>query len=98
VYVIDANDRRESLFLNCATGNADPGKALIYALMEQPMSEKFDPARPDKHAANPKHAQAADKDQHDRLDEGLEGSFPASDPASVTQPAKSELDRKRSKG
>jgi hypothetical protein len=66
--------------------------------MEQPMSDKFDPARPDKHAVNPKHAQAADREKHDRLDKGLEGSFPASDPASVTQPAKSEPNRKRPKG
>jgi hypothetical protein len=62
------------------------------------MSEKFDPARPDKHAANPKRAQAADRERHDNLDKGLEGSFPASGPASITQPAKSEPDRKRSKG
>jgi hypothetical protein len=58
----------------------------------------FDPAPPDKHADNPKQALKADKKQHDRLDRGLEGSFPASDPASSTQPAKSEPDRKRSSG
>jgi hypothetical protein len=57
------------------------------------MSEKFNPARPDKHAADPKQAQAADKEQHGKLDEGLEGSFPASDPASSTQRAKSKPDR-----
>jgi hypothetical protein len=44
------------------------------------MSEKFNPARPDKHAANPKRAQDADREQRDRLDKGLEGSFPASGP------------------
>ncbi len=48
---------------------------------------KFDPAPPDKHAVNPKQALKADKEQHDRLDRGLEASFPASDPASSTQPA-----------
>jgi hypothetical protein len=57
------------------------------------MSEKFNPARPDKHAANPKQAQEADKEQHSKLDKGLEESFPASDPASSTQPAKSKQDR-----
>jgi hypothetical protein len=62
------------------------------------MSEKFNPAPPDKHAANPKQATKADREQNDKLDRGLEGSFPASDPASSTQPAKSEPDRKRSSG
>jgi hypothetical protein len=45
------------------------------------MSEKFNPARPDKHAANPKRAQDADREQRDNLDKGLEGSFPASNVA-----------------
>ena len=67
------------------------------------MSKKFDPAPLDKHAANPKQALKADRELHDSLDRGLEGSFPASDPASSTQPAKSkpsksEPDRKRSAG
>jgi hypothetical protein len=69
------------------------------------MSEKFNPAPPDKHAANPKQTRKADREQHARLDEGLEGSFPASDPASSTQPAnskparsESKSDRKRSSG
>lgn len=62
------------------------------------MAEKFNPAAPDKHAANPKQAVKADKELHDKLDRGLEGSFPASDPASSTQPARSEPDRKRSSG
>lgn len=56
------------------------------------MSEKFDPAPIDKHADDPKQAQKADKDIHDKLDKGLEGTFPASDPPSSTQPAKSKLD------
>jgi hypothetical protein len=50
------------------------------------MSEKFNPAPVDKHAADPKQAVRADKDQHDKLEQGLEGTFPASDPVSVTQP------------
>ena len=60
------------------------------------MSEKFNPAPPDKHAANPKRTLKTDKERHGELDKGLEGSFPASDPAGSTQPAKSEPDRNRS--
>ena len=60
------------------------------------MTEKFNPAPPDKHAADPKQAVKADRAQHDRLDTGLEGSFPASDPPSSTQPARSAPDRDRS--
>jgi hypothetical protein len=48
------------------------------------------PAPTDKHAADPKRAQKADKDMHDKLDKGLEEIFPASDPPSSTQPAKSK--------
>jgi hypothetical protein len=54
------------------------------------MAEKFNPAPPDKHAADPKQAQKADKDTHDKLEKGLEGTFPASDPPSSTQPRKSK--------
>jgi hypothetical protein len=42
--------------------------------------------RPDKHAADPKQAQKPDKDIHSKLDKGLEGTFPASDPAASTEP------------
>ena len=49
---------------------------------------KFDPAPHDKHAADPKEAQKADKEMHDKLDKGLDGTFPASDPVSSTQPTK----------
>jgi hypothetical protein len=52
------------------------------------MAEKFNPAPKDKHAADPKKAQKADKEMHDKLDKGLEGTFPASDPVSSAQPAK----------
>ena len=48
----------------------------------------------DKHAANPKQAQKADKEMHDMLNKGLEGTFPASDPVSTVQPAKSKPDAK----
>ena len=60
------------------------------------MAKKFDPAPLDKHAADPKQAQKADKEMHDKLDEGLEGTFPASDPVSTVQPAKSKPDSKES--
>jgi hypothetical protein len=39
------------------------------------MSKKFDPAPTDKHAADPRQAQKADKDTHDKLEKGLEGTF-----------------------
>jgi hypothetical protein len=60
--------------------------------MEDVMAEKFNPGPTDKHAADPKAAQKADKQIHDKLDKGLEGTFPASDPVSSTQPAKSKSD------
>jgi hypothetical protein len=56
------------------------------------MAEKFNPAPVDKHAADPKKAQKADKDTHDKLEKGLEETFPASDPPSSTQPRKSKPD------
>jgi hypothetical protein len=56
------------------------------------MSNKFDPAPTDKHATDPKQAQKADQDTHDKLEKGLGGTFPASDPPSGTQSAKSKPD------
>jgi hypothetical protein len=56
------------------------------------MTKKFDPAPVDKHAADPKAARKADQETHDKLEKGLEGTFPASDPPSGTQPAKSKPD------
>jgi hypothetical protein len=56
------------------------------------MTKKFDPAPADKHAADREQAEKADKDMHDMLETGLEGSFPASDPPSSPQPAKSKPD------
>jgi hypothetical protein len=50
------------------------------------MAEKFDPAPHDKHAEDPKKAVKADKEMHSRLEKGLEDTFPASDPVSITQP------------
>jgi len=63
--------------------------------MEDDMAEKFDPAAHDKHADKPRQARAADRKTHTRLEAGLEDSFPASDPVSVTQPAPSKHDGDR---
>ena len=59
------------------------------------MAEKFNPAAHDKHAENPRDAMRADREMHERLDAGLEGSFPASDPVSAAQPAPSKADGDR---
>ena len=59
------------------------------------MAEKFDPAAHDKHAADPREARLADRETHEKLDAGLEGSFPASDPVSAVQPAPSKHDGDR---
>jgi hypothetical protein len=59
------------------------------------MAEKFDPAPIDKHAADPKEALKADRDMHKKLESGLVGTFPASDPVSAAQPAPSKVDGDR---
>jgi len=46
----------------------------------------FDPAPYDKYAADPDEAVRLDRDMHRRLKAGLVGTFPASDPVSITQP------------
>jgi hypothetical protein len=56
------------------------------------MAEKFDPAAHDKHAADPRDAALADRELHGKLEAGLAGSFPASDPVSATQPSPSRHD------
>jgi hypothetical protein len=56
------------------------------------MVEKFDPAPFDKYADNPAAVAAARGKNNTDLSSGLEGSFPASDPPSSTQPAPSERD------
>jgi len=56
------------------------------------MTEKFDPAPPDKHAQDPKTAVRQDKAHDDELDKGLKDSFPASDPVSSTQASKASPD------
>ena len=50
--------------------------------------KKFNPAPPDKHAVDPAEAVRADADTHARLEAGLMETFPASDPVSAAQPAK----------
>jgi hypothetical protein len=59
------------------------------------MPEKFDPAAHDKHADNPRDALLADRETHAKLEAGLVGSFPASDPVSAAQPAPSKADGDR---
>jgi hypothetical protein len=56
------------------------------------MADKFNPAPVDKHAEDPKKAIQRDKDSNSKLERGLEESFPASDPVSVTQPSKTKSD------
>ena len=57
------------------------------------MAEKFNPAPRDRHAADPREAAAADRDIHAKLEAGLIGSFPASDPVSAAQPSPSRADQ-----
>jgi hypothetical protein len=59
------------------------------------MAEKFNPAAHDRHAADPGEAVLADRDIHAKLEAGLVGSFPASDPVSATQPSPSKHDGDR---
>jgi hypothetical protein len=59
------------------------------------MAEKFNPAAHDKHAVDPREAARADREIHEKLESGLVGSFPASDPVSAAQPAPSKPDSDR---
>jgi len=61
----------------------------ISPIMRTSMKKKFDPAPADKLAVNPKKAIEADKKQT-KLEEGLEETFPASDPVSDTEPKPSK--------
>jgi hypothetical protein len=69
------------------------GRVFVPTL-EKTMTDKFDPAPHDKHAVSLEEAAKADKKKHGELKAGLEDSFPASDPVSATQPAKSKVDGK----
>jgi hypothetical protein len=66
------------------------------------MMKKFDPAPVDKHAADPNAAADADRKMHDKMHEklksGLVGTFPASDPVSITQPSPSKHDSYQNEG
>ncbi len=59
------------------------------------MAEKFNPAAHDKHADDPREAALADREIRTKLEAGLEDSFPASDPVSAVQPARSKPDGDR---
>ena len=61
------------------------------------MSEKVDLAPHDKYAADPQEAAKADRAMHEKLKSGLVGSFPASDPPSITQPSPSKHDADQNK-
>jgi hypothetical protein len=63
--------------------------------MEVPMAQKFNPAAHDKHAEDPREAQKADREIHEKLEAGLVDTFPASDPVSAAQPAPSKADGDR---
>jgi hypothetical protein len=63
--------------------------------MAEKLAEKFDPAPHDKHADDPREAMLADREIHEKLEKGLVGSFPASDPVSAAQPAPSKADSDR---
>jgi hypothetical protein len=62
------------------------------AFMAEKPAKKFDPAARDKHAVDPQEALKADRETHEELEAGLRDTFPASDPVSATQPAKSKPD------
>jgi hypothetical protein len=63
--------------------------------MAEKLAQKFNPAAHDKHAVDPKEALKADREIHAQLEAGLMDTFPASDPVSATQPAKSKPDGDR---
>lgn len=67
-------------------------RGVFIQTLENTMTDKFDPAPHDKHAVSIEEAAKADRKKHGELKAGLEDSFPASDPVSATQPAKSEPD------
>jgi cell division septation protein DedD len=63
-------------------------------MAEKNMAEKkFDPAPHDKHAVDPAEAARHDAEMHARLETGLMDTFPASDPVSAAQPAKTRHER-----
>jgi len=63
-----------------------------YRVEDESMAKTFNPAPHDKHADDPRKALAADREAHAKLDAGLIGTFPASDPVSAAQPTPSKAD------
>ena len=57
-------------------------------------TDSFDPAAHDKLADDPREAQRLDHELHAQLETGLIDSFPASDPISAAQPARTRHDRR----
>jgi hypothetical protein len=57
------------------------------------MAETFNPAPYDKYAAHPDEAKRLDRETHRQLKAGLLGTFPASDPPSITQPSPTRQDK-----
>jgi hypothetical protein len=66
--------------------------AALKPQVESKMTNKFNPAPHDKHAADPKQSHKAAREISKGLVQGLEESFPASDPVSSAQPAKLKPD------
>jgi hypothetical protein len=65
-------------------------------MAEKKAEKKFNPAPHDKHAVDPAEAARADAETHARLEAGLIETFPASDPVSAAQPAKTKQDKRHS--
>jgi hypothetical protein len=89
---------RENLALfkrRLAEASSESERKVLSELLalELRMTEKFDPAPFDKHAADPKQAIKTDLVVDEQLEAGIVGgSFPASDPPSATQPSPSKYD------
>jgi hypothetical protein len=90
---------RENLALfkrRLAEASNDSERKVLSNLLalELRMTEKFDPAPLDKHAADPKEAMKTDLVVDDQLEAGIVGgSFPASYPPSAAQPSPSKYDK-----
>jgi hypothetical protein len=57
------------------------------------MTEKFNPAPPDKQAETADGHDGLDRRAHDELSEGLKESFPASDAPSSAQPSATKTEK-----
>lgn len=63
-------------------------------IAETKTAETFNPAPHDALAEDALEARRLDREVHTQLEAGLIGSFPASDPVSVAQPAPTRHDRR----